>query len=153
MYIALVLLQTLILPLVCGSIHLAVAGGNPLIVFGLWWAFWGVGTRLSVAGISQITNPARTTRDILEIEDAGGEQVVHELGFANLSMGLVGLVCPFIGGWAVLGAASGAVYLALAGLRHVAKRGKSANELVATWTDVLVFVMVAVGTVAIANSR
>ncbi|WP_136625638.1 hypothetical protein [Mycobacterium innocens] len=83
------LLQTLILPLVSGGIQLAVAGGNPAVVFGLWWAFWGVGTRLLVAGISQLTNPGRTARGILGIEDAGAEQVVHELGYANLSIGLM----------------------------------------------------------------
>lgn len=149
MYIAVVLLQTLVLPLISGGIQLAVTGGNPAVVFGLWWAFWGVGARLLVAGVSQLANPGRTARGILGIEDAGAEQVVHELGYANLSMGLVGLMSPFTGGWGILGAVTGAVYLGFAGLRHVAKRRKNADETVATWTDLLVFVMVTVGAVAI----
>ena len=138
MYIVLVLLQTLALPLASGSIQLAVSGGNPLIVFGLWWAFWGVGTRLAVAAASQLANPGRTARGILGIEDRSAELVVHELAFANLSMGLVALVCPFVSGWGILGAAPGAVYLGLAGLRHVTKAGKNVEETVATWTDLLV---------------
>jgi hypothetical protein len=150
MYVALVLLQTLILPLVSGVIHLVVKGGNSLVVFGTWWAFWGVGTRLTVAGLSQLTNPARTTRGILNIEDNAAEHVVQEFGYANVSMGLVGLVAPFVSGWGILGAVPGAVFLGLAGLRHVVKRAKSRKETVATWTDLLVFVMVALGILAAA---
>ncbi|NMO49658.1 hypothetical protein HH310_00365 [Actinoplanes sp. TBRC 11911] len=32
-------------------------------------------------------------------------------------------------------------------IRHVAKRGKNRDETVATWTDLLVFVMVALGAI------
>ncbi|MDN4612944.1 hypothetical protein P5G50_00650 [Leifsonia sp. F6_8S_P_1B] len=147
MYITLVIAQTVVLPLVSGAVHLLVSGGSPLVVFGMWWAFWGVGTRLLVAGISQLANPARTTKGILGIDDAGAEQVVHELGYANLSLGAVALFAPFVPGWGILGALPGALYLGLAGLRHVAKRGKGAEEAVATWTDLLVFVVVVVGIV------
>lgn len=153
MYIALVLLQTLVLPVVSGSIQLLVAGGNPFVVFGMWWAFWGVGTRLLVAGISQLVNPARTTKGILGIEDEGAEQVVHELGFANLSFGLAATALSLVPLWGILSALPGAVYLGLAGFRHVAKRGKGVEENVATWTDLLVFVAVVVGAVALAVTQ
>ncbi|GAA1964148.1 hypothetical protein [Agromyces allii] len=36
MYIALVVAQTLVLPLVSTVIHLAVFGGEPLVVIGIW---------------------------------------------------------------------------------------------------------------------
>ncbi|VBA35153.1 hypothetical protein LAUMK13_00654 [Mycobacterium innocens] len=38
------------------------------------------------------------------------------------------------------------MYLGLAGLRHIAERGE---EIVVTWTDLLVFVMVMVGAAGI----
>ena len=148
MYIILVLLQTLLLPLASGSLQLALAGGNPLVVYGIWWAFWGVGTRLLVAGISQLVNPARTAKGILGIDDRGAEQVVNELGFANLCLGAVALVVPFAPEFTIAAAVPGALYLGLAGFRHVAKRGKGRDENVATWTDLLVFVVVLVGVVA-----
>lgn len=151
MYIAVVLLQTLILPLVCGGVQLAMSGGDPLVVSGTWWAFWGVGSRLLVAGISQLVNPSRTAQGILGIEDAGAELVVHELGYANLSMGMVAMASAFCGAWGLLGAAPGAMFLGLAGLRHIAKRGKNRDETVATWTDLLVFVMVVVGAIGLAT--
>ncbi|VXC36138.1 hypothetical protein [Pseudoclavibacter sp. 8L] len=179
MYALLVILQTVVLPLIFGGVHLGVAGGNPAIVFGIWFAFWGVGIRLIVAGISQLTNPRRTTQTILgaahgDSEDAPDDdaergdtgtgtgastdtmtktgaataQVVQELGLANLSLGVVALVSSLVPGWGLIGALPGAIYLGLAGLRHLAKRGKSLNELVATWTDLLVFLLVVGGVVA-----
>jgi hypothetical protein len=145
-YIAVVLLQTLVLPLVSSIIHLVVApGSDVLLVLGIWWGFWGVGTRLLLAGISQLSNPGRTSKGILGVDDKNAEQVVHELGFANLSFGLVGTATALIPEWGLLGAVPGAIYLGLAGFRHVAKRGKNTEETVATWTDLLVFVMVGLG--------
>ncbi|VAZ71755.1 hypothetical protein LAUMK4_00621 [Mycobacterium persicum] len=41
------------------------------------------------------------------------------------------------------------MYLGLAGLRHIAKRAQNPDEIVATWTDLLVFVMVTMGAVGI----
>lgn len=147
MYIALLLLQTVVLPVVTGSIQLAAAGGHPLLVYGIWWVFWGVGTRLVVAGISQLVDPARTAQGILGIESTDAEQVVHELGFANLCLGVIALIAPLLPHWGVMLGAAGGLYLGLAGLRHVTKPGKGRDELVATWTDLVVFVAVALGIV------
>lgn len=179
MYALLVILQTVVLPLVFGGVHLGVAGGNPALVFGVWFAFWGVGSRLIVAGISQLTNPRRTTQTILGAAPEGADeqghadaattstgtevdtaadtatytataQVVQELGLANLSLGAVALASSLVPGWGLVGALPGAIYLGLAGIRHLGKRGKSTNELVATWTDLLVFLLVVGGVVAAA---
>lgn len=153
MYIAVVLAQTFVLPLVSGTIHLAVAGGNVLVVFGMWWAFWGVGTRLLVAGISQLANPTRTTQGILGLQDEKANLVVHELGFANLSFGLAATAISLFPAWGVLGAVPGAIYLGLAGFRHIATRGKGREESVATWTDLLVFVATITGVIAVLVTR
>lgn len=182
MYALLVILQTVVLPLVFGGVHLGVAGGNPALVFGIWFAFWGVGSRLIVAGISQLANPRRTTQTILGASGEGDQgsddelaeaasttagtttagtatstlqapattQVVQELGLANLSLGTVALVSSLVPGWGLLGALPGAIYLGLAGIRHLTKRGKGTNELVATWTDLLVFLIVVGGVIAAA---
>jgi len=147
MYITIILLQTLILPVVSGSIHLAAGGGNPLLVFGIWWAFWGVGTRLVGAGVSQILKPSRTTQGILGITDAGANQIVNELGYANLGMGLLGLAVPSLPEWGIVCAASGAIFMGLAGVRHVMKTGKNIKETVVTWTDLVVLVAVGLGVV------
>lgn len=145
-YIILVLLQTFVLPLGSSIIQLSFFGGeNVLFVLGVWWGFWGVGTRLLVAGISQLKNPSRTARGILGVEDPGAKQIVHELSFANLSFGIVALATSLIPDSGLLGALPGAVYLGLAGARHLTKPGKNTQEWVATWTDLLVCVMVLLG--------
>jgi hypothetical protein len=149
-YAFIILLQTLILPLVSGAIHLLVAGGNPLLVFGIWWGFWGVGIRLGLAGVSQIMKPDRTRR-ILGVEATDANQIVQELGYANLGMGVTALAIPFLPTWSVLLAVPGAIFLLLAGVRHIAKPGKGAAEQVATWTDLLVFLGVLAGVVGLAS--
>lgn len=137
MYIVVVLLQTLILPSVSGIIELAAQGGDPILVFGRWWLFWGVGTRLLLAGVVQIVKPAFTARDILGDAAAGTLHVVQELGFANLAMGLIAVIGAFVPDWYAPAAIPGGLFLAQAGLRHVTKPGKDREEQVATWTDLL----------------
>ena len=63
-------------------------------------------------------------------------------------MGLAALGTLFVPRWGLLLAIAGGIYLGLAGLRHVTKPGKGAEESVATWTHLLVFVMVALGVIA-----
>jgi len=45
-YGILVIAQTVALPIICGIIELAVVDGDPVLVFGKWWVFGGVGTHL-----------------------------------------------------------------------------------------------------------
>lgn len=138
MYVMVVLLQTLILPLASGIVELVGQGGDPVLVIGRWFLFWGVGTRLLLAGIVQVARPSFTARDILGAGESGALHVVQELGFANIAMGVVGVVGAFVTGWWAAAAIPGGIFLGQAGLRHVAKPGKGLEEQVATWTDLLV---------------
>jgi hypothetical protein len=144
MYIALVLLQTLVLPLISGSISLAVGHGDPISTYGMWFLFWGVGTRLAVAGVSQVIRPGFTVENILGSSNPGAAQITQELGFANLSIGVVAIAASFVGDWGIPVAAIGGIFLGLAGFRHLPKRNPNIKEVVATWTDLLVFVAMAV---------
>ena len=54
-YFIVVILQTIALPLICGTIELATIGGNPIEIYGRWWVFWGIGTRLLLAGAVQLS--------------------------------------------------------------------------------------------------
>jgi hypothetical protein len=142
-YIILVLAQTVVLPLVSGTIELLVGGGDPVLVYGRWFLFWGVGTRLLVAGVSQIFRPGFTVQNILGEPNAGATQIAQELGFANLSIGVGAIVAAFVPGWAVPVAIIGGLFLGLAGFRHVAKKHPNVKEIVATWTDILLFLAMA----------
>jgi hypothetical protein len=135
-YVVVVLAQTLVLPLI---FTVATLGAHDVWTvvgtFGHWSLFWAIGTRLLLAGIVQVVKPEYTTETI------HGEKpslAAQELGFANVAMGIGGIVGTFVGG-ALAAAITGGLYMGIAGVRHLGNRGMNARERVATWTDLLVF--------------
>lgn len=143
-YFILVIAQTLVLPVVSGIAELAVGGGDPVLVFGKWWVFWGVGTRLLVAGIAQVSGKGPTTEILgASAPSIQEKQLARELGTANIGMGLAGLLA-LVPGWALPAGLAGGVFLLIAGVLHVAKKGKNPQETLATWTDLVVGVVVVV---------
>ncbi len=136
-----VILQTIVLPIASGTIELATSGGNPVEVYGRWWVFWGVGTRLVVAGIVQLVRPGTTAAILGSAKPVESEpQLVRKLATANIGMGLAGLLA-LIPVWAPSAGAAGGVFLLITGLMHVTKQNKNAQETLATWTDLLVGVV------------
>ncbi|MET0861256.1 MAG: DUF6790 family protein [Microbacterium sp.] len=147
-YFIVVIAQTVVLPLVSGIIELAATGGDPIQVFGKWWVFWGVGTRLLLAGVVQVSGRGQTAAILGADKPSVQEtQLARELGTANIGMGLAGLLA-LVPGWALPAGLAGGVFLLLAGLMHVAKKGKNQKEAVATWTDLVVGVVVLIFAIA-----
>ncbi|WP_168203869.1 DUF6790 family protein [Humibacter ginsenosidimutans] len=143
-YFIVVIGQTVVLPIVSGIIELIVVGGDPVLVFAKWWAFWGVGTRLVLAGIVQVSGGGPTSAVL-----GGGtpsiqeKQLTSELGVANIGMGVAGLLA-LVPGWTLPAAAAGGVFLLIAGILHLPKKNKNPQETVATYTDLLVGVVIVV---------
>ena len=134
----LVILQTIVLPIASGLIELAAVGGDPVLVFGKWWVFWGVGTRLLVAGIVQASGRGPTSEILGSAAPTLHEtQLVRELGVANIAMGIAGCLAV-VPGWALPAGVAGGGFLLVAGLMHLPKNGKNASEQLATWTDLIV---------------
>ncbi len=143
-YFVLVIAQTIVLPVVSGAIQLVAAGGDAVLVFGRWWVFWGVGSRLLVAGIAQVSGRGPTSAILgTDTPSVQERQLVRELGTANIALGAAGLLA-LVPGWALPTGAAGGLFLLIAGLMHAPKRGKNPQESLATWTDILVGVAVAV---------
>jgi hypothetical protein len=143
-YFVLVIAQTIVLPLVCGTWELAGSGGDAVLVYGKWWVFWGVGTRLLVAGLAQVSGKGPTAQILGSSESTVQErQLTRELGTANIGMGAAGLFA-LVPGWALPTGAAGGLFLLLAGLLHLPKKGKNAPEALATWTDLVVGLAVVV---------
>ena len=143
-YFVLVIAQTIVLPIISGVLELALAGGDPVWVFGKWWVFWGVGTRLLVAGVAQVSGRGPTAAILGSTTPSVQErQLTRELGTANIGMGLAGLLA-LISDWAIPAGLAGGTFLLIAGILHLPKRGKNAQESLATWTDLLVGIVVVV---------
>lgn len=137
-YVVLVIAQTVALPIISGVIELVIAGGDPLLTFGKWWVFWGVGTRLLVAGIAQLSGKGPTSAILgATAPNVQVQQLTRELGTANIGMGLAGLLAH-VPGWALPAGLAGGIFLLLAGAMHVTKKNKNAKESLATWTDLIV---------------
>ncbi|MBL8546792.1 MAG: hypothetical protein JNL81_10015 [Hyphomonadaceae bacterium] len=118
---------------------------------GKWFAFWGVGMRLGLAGLRQAFNPAFTARDIFEIEDERVHPIVRELGFANLSLALLGLLA-LLPGWATPAALAGGLFFALAGWKHVVASESNLTRTAAMVSDVFIAVVL-IGYVALIGMR
>jgi len=145
MYLVMVVGLMVVAPIVSIVVELIAApGSDPLAVTGKWFLFWGAGVRLFTAGLSQITRPRFTAQSILGETTTAANQVVQELGFANLGFGTVAIVGAWVPGWAVPAAIGPAVFLLAAGIRHIVKSGKNTKELMATLSDLLVGVVLAV---------
>jgi hypothetical protein len=113
-------------------------------LIGKWMTFWAVGVRLFLAGVKQTAQPSFTARDIFQIDDPHASGLVREIGFGNLSMGLLGLASFLKPEWLVPAAIVGGLYYGLAGLGHLFKGERNAKENIAMLTDFLAFIVLAV---------
>jgi hypothetical protein len=142
MYFAIVLLLMLVLPV--GSIAAEYLSGSatPLVaLIGKWFVFWSVGVRLLTAGLRQFLQPAFTAEQIFHTKSPDVLPLVRELGVANFATGVVGVASIVAPSFVLPVAISAAIFYGVAGVRHVAERGKSANESIAMISDLFMFVV------------
>jgi hypothetical protein len=113
-------------------------------LIGKWFVFWAVGVRLLTAGARQILKPALTSEGILGIKGREAWQLVRELGFANVSIGLAGVLSLWKPTWRVPDALIGGLFLLLAGVEHVPKPTRSFEENLAMYSDLAIGVLMGV---------
>ena len=140
MYPVIVAAFMFVLPIASIVVETIVGGrGAPgAWVIGRWFVFWGVGVRLALAGLRQITQPSYTAEAILGIKDPESHVVVRELGFANAAIGAVGLGSLVARGWVLPAAMAGTIFYGLAGVNHVARGERSTNENIAMASDLFI---------------
>jgi hypothetical protein len=115
-----------------------------LVLIGRWWTFWAVGVRLFTAGIRQVIQPRFTAEQIFGIRDTAVLPIVREIGFANLSTGILGICSIFRSDWVIPAAVVGGLYYGFAGLGHVSQKNKNAKEYTAMTSDVFASLILAV---------
>ena len=136
MYYAIVATFMLVLPLLCIAVE-SLFLGAPLdaALVATWFAFWAVGWRLLLAGCKQIAQPRYTAREILGLKSDESLILVRELGFANVALGLLGVLSLWLPAWRFAGAFAGGVFYGLAGGMHVLRDHRNCLENVAMVSD------------------
>lgn len=139
MYIASVLLLTLILPLGSVAVDREVLGNAlPLMLLvGKWFVFWAGGVRLAVAGLRQSLEPRFTAEAIFGIAGDEPLPIVRELGMANIAMGVVGILAVPMPAFVLPAAIASGLYYLLAGIGHIRHGGRNAPRTVAMVTDLI----------------
>jgi hypothetical protein len=145
LYLINVLVVMLILPVVSVLFetltHSSVFGWA---LIGKWFVFWAIGVRLFTAGIRQVAKPAFTAQEIFHISSEESFVIVKELGYANICLGLAGILSLHSIAWCQLAGIAGGLYFGLAGILHVIKKPVSTNETIALISDIYVFVLIAI---------
>lgn len=135
MYLAAILVLMLIAPLASILVEALVAGGPLAGLVLKWFVFWGIGARLGLAGLKQVTQPAFTAQTIFEIADPKAQVIVQELGFANLAFGLMGLLSLAFPAFLQPAAVGGGLFYLLAGVKHALRAEKNRTETIAMVSD------------------
>jgi hypothetical protein len=144
MYFLSIILLLLVVPAASVLIEALMRGAPDILwLVGKWFTFWACGVRLFIAGIRQSFQPAFTAQAIFKVADPAAHPIVREVGFGNLSMGLVALVSLALPGWLVPAAAVGGLYYGLAGLGHVLNTERNAKEQMALVSDLFIFLLLA----------
>ena len=145
MYLAMVIGLMVVLPIASILIDFVYPGGSASLIFliGKWFVFWAVGVRLLLAGIRQSLNPSFTAEKIFAVKDPAALIIVQELGFANLSIGVLGVLTLFRNEWIVGAAIAGGLFYGLAGIRHVLKGDRNTTENIAMISDLFMAVVLA----------
>lgn len=143
MYAASVLLLLFVIPAASVAAEVLLHGGSLWVLTAKWFVFWAVGARLFIAGIFQTLRPQMTAHSIFEIKDPAALGIVREVGFGNLSMGVLGLLILVKPEWLVPAAIVGGLYYGLAGAGHWMRGGGNAKERLALWSDFYAFVLLA----------
>lgn len=145
MYLAMVVGLMVVLPIASILIDVVYPGGSASLIFliGKWFVFWAVGVRLLLAGIRQALNPSFTAEKIFAVKDPAALIIVQELGFANLSIGVLGVLSLFRNEWIVGAAITGGLFYGLAGIRHVLKGDRNTTENIAMISDLFMAVVLA----------
>lgn len=128
----------IVLPIGSVVVELSTSNAEVLPSIGKWFVFWGVGARLATAGIKQMVTPEFTAKQIFKIGDPAAAEIVTELGFGNLAIGLIALLTLQFPSWLAASALAGAVFFGLAGTQHIRNGRMNRLEAVAMISDLFI---------------
>lgn len=143
MYYLMITALMLVLPVASILIEWAASGAALLPLIGKWFVFWAGGIRLFLAGLRQFFTPDFTAETIFETKDEGAKKIVTELGMGNMALGAIGIMSLYFPTWIMPAAVAGALFFGLAGIKHIANKGKNQLETFATVSDLWIALVLA----------
>ncbi len=144
-YIISVTTLTIILPTIGFVVEHFITGvASNFELFCKWFIFSAVGLRLFLAGIKQVSNPEFTAKEIFHLDSPDSFPILRELGFANICLGLVGIVSLFRPEWRIVSAFASGLYYGIAGVQHGLKKTSGTNEKFALVSDFIIFAVLLV---------
>jgi hypothetical protein len=144
-YLVIIVLTMFLLPMVSVLVEHAAIPAEPIIILvGRWFVFWGVGVRLTLAGLRQLFQPAFTATEIFHMKSEEALPLVRELGVANIATGAVGLLSLAFASFILPISISAGIFYGGAGIRHLVERSRSRNENIAMASDLFLFVVLAI---------
>ena len=111
---------------------------------GKWFVFWAVGVRTFLAGLQQTRDPGFTAGTIFAIKDKAAERLVAEIGFANLAIGLLGMVSIFDRAWVAPAAIVGCAFYRPLRFKHFFNPTRNQIGHAAMISDLIMFALLAV---------
>ena len=135
MYYVIIASLMVICPLASVLIEHASDKTDLALLVAKWFVFWAVGVRLLLAGVRQVSKPRYTAEKILGLKGEDVLFVVRELGFANISFGVVGLLTLVEQEWTGAVALAGGLFYGQAGINHAIQRRRNMLANVAMITD------------------
>ncbi|HMO73967.1 MAG TPA: hypothetical protein PKD99_01710 [Sphingopyxis sp.] len=136
MHLTVVLLTMLVLPLASILIERRMHGSAELWeLVCKWFLFWGAGVRLFLAGVRQIARPDLTATGMFGVTDERAFLFVQELGFWNLTIGLLCMVTLKRPDWRAPMGIAAMLFYALAGTKHALSAGRGFSADVAMISD------------------
>jgi hypothetical protein len=115
-----------------------------ITLIGEWFVFWAIGVRLFTAGLRQSIKPGLTSEGILGIKGKEVWIIVRELGFANIAIGLAGIIALWKPEWRLAIAFIGGLFLLLDGIQHIASKQRNFEENVAMYSDLTIAILMGV---------
>ncbi len=145
-YLYSTLLLMLIIPIVSLVINILILDNNYNIFFliGKWFIFWSIGIRLFTAGVKQVIKLEFTAKSIFHFKTTESYLIIRELGFANICMGLIGIISLFLEQWRIVIAISGGLFFGFAGIHHMIVKPISSNEKIAMISNIFIFILMIV---------
>ncbi len=109
-----------VIPAICVAIdYLRKPKEDFLFLFCKWFVFWVIGIRGITAGLMQTLNPAYTAWLLQTGTD--NYVIIRELGGANLSFGVLGIISMFSHNYRKTAALGYAIFLLVASVIHISR--------------------------------